>query len=61
MEMEIEMGEPTEGCGGGAESVRSLAAGSSISLRYHSLFGSHDDMLLLEVDEKILPDVLHHR
>nr|XP_010908883.1 sister chromatid cohesion protein DCC1 isoform X1 [Elaeis guineensis] len=62
MEMEIEMVEPTEGWGGGgAEAVRSLAAGSSISVRYHSLFGSHDDMLLLEVDEKLLHDVLHHR
>ncbi|XP_020086475.1 sister chromatid cohesion protein DCC1 [Ananas comosus] len=54
--------EEEEAWGGGADSVLKLTAeGSSISIRYHSLFGSHDDLLLLEVDDELLPDVLHHR
>lgn len=51
------------GGGGGADTVLNLltSEGSSISIRYHSLFGSHDDLILLEVDDELLPDVFHHR
>ncbi|KAG6519706.1 sister chromatid cohesion protein DCC1-like [Zingiber officinale] len=49
------------GDGGGAESVLSLGPGSSISIRYHPLFGVHDDLLLLEADEALLPDILNNR
>jgi len=45
----------------GAEALKNIAPGSSISVAYHSLFGPHDDLLLLELDEKLLPDVLHER
>ncbi|CAL9763801.1 unnamed protein product [Musa acuminata subsp. burmannicoides] len=54
-------GETNGGWGGGAESVLNLVPGSSISIRYHSLFGAHDDFLLLEADEALLPDILHNR
>ncbi|WOK96497.1 sister chromatid cohesion protein DCC1 [Canna indica] len=46
---------------GGAESVLNLAQGSSISIRYHSLFGDYNDLLLLEADEAFLPDILQNR
>jgi len=45
----------------GAEALKHIAPGSSISVAYHPLFGPHDDLLLLELDEKLLPDVLHER
>jgi len=45
----------------GAEALKDVAPGSSISVKYHPLFGPHDDLLLLELDEKLLPDVLHER
>ncbi|KAL2930208.1 Sister chromatid cohesion protein DCC1 [Bienertia sinuspersici] len=35
-----------------------LQPNSSISVAYHPDFGPHDDLLLLELDEKLLPDVL---
>ncbi|XP_020262810.1 sister chromatid cohesion protein DCC1, partial [Asparagus officinalis] len=38
-----------------------LTPGSSIPINYHSLFGSHDDILLLEVDDKLLPDLINNR
>ncbi|KAM0947210.1 putative sister chromatid cohesion protein Dcc1 [Dioscorea sansibarensis] len=60
MEMAVD-GEAKEIWKGGAGYVLTLASGSSIPIRYHSLFGSHDDLLLLEVDEKLLPDILNHR
>ncbi|XP_072965569.1 uncharacterized protein [Typha angustifolia] len=47
--------------GGGAASVLNLASGSSISVSYHPSFGSHDDLLLIEVDDKVLPYVLGGR
>ncbi|KAL0425479.1 UNVERIFIED_CONTAM: Sister chromatid cohesion protein DCC1 [Sesamum radiatum] len=49
------------GCSGGAEAVLGLQPNSSISIAYHSLFGPHNDLLLLEVDEKFLPEILHQR
>lgn len=49
------------GCDGGAEAVINLQPNSTISIAYHPLFGPHDDMILLELDEKLLPDVLNQR
>ncbi|XP_020598697.1 sister chromatid cohesion protein DCC1 [Phalaenopsis equestris] len=46
---------------GPAETCLSLKPGSSIPICYHQQFGPHDDLLLLEVDDKILPDVLQNR
>ncbi|CAO2823345.1 unnamed protein product [Amaranthus hypochondriacus] len=34
---------------------------STISVAYHQDFGPHDDLLLLEIDEKLIPDVLNER
>lgn len=48
-------------CGGGAAELLNLTAGSSIPVCYHSRFGSHSDLMLLEVDDKILPDFLNNR
>ncbi|XP_072999744.1 uncharacterized protein [Typha latifolia] len=47
--------------GGGAASVLNLASGSSISVSYHPRFESHDDLLLIEVDDKVLLYVLGRR
>ncbi|KAL3651152.1 hypothetical protein CASFOL_007555 [Castilleja foliolosa] len=52
---------PQFGCSGGAEAVLSLQPKSSISIAYDSLFGRHDDLTLLELDEKLLPEILHQR
>ncbi|KAG9444608.1 hypothetical protein H6P81_015948 [Aristolochia fimbriata] len=46
---------------GGAEAVLSLEPNSAIRICYHSDFGSHDEILLLEVDDKLLPDILQQR
>lgn len=46
---------------GGAELVLNLQPISSISIGYHPSFGPHDDLMLLELDEKLLPDILHER
>lgn len=59
MEMEVEHPQPD--CVGGAEAVLNIQPTSSVSLAYHPLFGPHDDLILLELDEKLLPDVLQHR
>lgn len=45
----------------GAEAVLNLQPSSSISIAYHPLFGPHDDLILLELDGKLLPDVLQQR
>lgn len=45
----------------GAEAVLNLQPSSSIPITYHPLFGPHDDLILLELDQKLLPDVLHQR
>ncbi|KAF8013891.1 hypothetical protein BT93_I1679 [Corymbia citriodora subsp. variegata] len=46
---------------GGADAVLALRENSSISVAYHPLYGPHDDLILLELDEKLLDDVFHHR
>ncbi|XP_076929867.1 uncharacterized protein LOC143594432 [Bidens hawaiensis] len=48
-------------CTKGAEAVLSIPPNSSIPILYHPLFGPHDDLLLLELDEKLLPDVINQR
>ncbi|KAB1225048.1 Sister chromatid cohesion protein DCC1 [Morella rubra] len=45
----------------GAEAVQNLQPSSSMSIAYHPLFGPHDDLILLELDEKLLPDVLQQK
>ncbi|KAF6135332.1 hypothetical protein GIB67_027206 [Kingdonia uniflora] len=45
---------------GGAEAVLNLVPNSSIPISYHSLFASHTDLLLLEIDETLLPHILHN-
>ena len=47
--------------GRGADAVLHLQPNSSVAIAYHSLFGPHDDLVLLEVDEKLLEEVLHER
>ncbi|XP_010253605.1 PREDICTED: sister chromatid cohesion protein DCC1-like [Nelumbo nucifera] len=50
-----------ESCRGGAKAMLNLQPNSSISTAYHPHFGPHDDLMLLEIDEKLLPDILHNR
>ncbi|GMH22345.1 hypothetical protein Nepgr_024188 [Nepenthes gracilis] len=45
----------------GAEAVLNILPNSSISVAYHPDFGPHNELLLLELDEKLLPDVLCQR
>ncbi|PON56733.1 Sister chromatid cohesion protein Dcc [Parasponia andersonii] len=45
----------------GAEAVLNLQPSASVTISYHPLFGSHDDIMLLELDEKFLPDILNQR
>lgn len=52
---------PLTECSSGAEAVLSLQPSSSISLTYHSLFGPHEDLMLLELDDKLLPEILQQR
>lgn len=49
------------GSTGGAEAVLGLQPNSTMSIAYHSLFGSHNDITLLEIDEKLIPDILQQR
>lgn len=49
------------GCSDGAEAVLGLQPHSSVSIAYHSLFGPHNDIMLLEIDDKLLPEILHQR
>lgn len=60
MDMEIEPQNPNDK-EGGAELVLNLQPSSSISIAYHPSFGPHDDLMLLELDKKLLPDILHER
>ncbi|CAA2993080.1 sister chromatid cohesion DCC1 [Olea europaea subsp. europaea] len=46
---------------GGAEAVLGLQPNSTMSIAYHSLFGSHNDITLLEIDETLIPDILQQR
>ncbi|RLN19262.1 hypothetical protein C2845_PM02G41870 [Panicum miliaceum] len=51
-----------DGGGGGADAVLALAAGgASVSLCYHQAFGPHDDLVLLEAADDLLPDLLQGR
>jgi sister chromatid cohesion protein DCC1 len=51
-----------DGGGGGADAVLALAAGgASVSLCYHQAFGRHDDLVLLEAADDLLPDLLQGR
>lgn len=67
MDAEMEnAGTPAEiewdGGGGGADAVLGLApAGASVSLCYHQAFGPHDDIVLLEAADDLLPDLLQGR
>ncbi|KAF7154607.1 hypothetical protein RHSIM_Rhsim01G0145000 [Rhododendron simsii] len=58
--METEMKQPQPHCGG-AQAVLNIQPTTSVSLAYHPLFGPHDDLILLELDEKLLRDVLQDR
>lgn len=58
LEMDVEIPD----CGeGGAASVLNLQPNSAISIAYHHCFGPHDDIMLLELDGKLLPDILNER
>ncbi|KAL6638698.1 hypothetical protein ACP70R_023809 [Stipagrostis hirtigluma subsp. patula] len=50
-----------DGGGGGADAVLGLAGGASVSLCYHQAFGPHDDIVLLEAADELLPDLLQGR
>jgi sister chromatid cohesion protein DCC1 len=51
-----------DGGGGGADAVLGLAAaGASVSLCYHQAFGPHDDIVLVEAADDLLPDLLQGR
>ncbi|GAV87673.1 DUF2036 domain-containing protein [Cephalotus follicularis] len=45
----------------GAEAILNIQPGSSTTVAFHPLFAPHDDLILLELDEKLLPEVLHQR
>lgn len=47
--------------GGGAETLLKMENNASVSVKYHSNFGSHDDLLLLEVDDKLLSEFFNNR
>lgn len=55
------MEQPQPVCNGGAEAVLNIQPNSSISIVYHPLFGPHEDLIVLELDENLLPDVLQQR
>ncbi|XP_073128185.1 uncharacterized protein [Henckelia pumila] len=57
----MDMEHPQPEFYGGAEAVLGLKPNSSISVAYHSLFGPHDDLMLLELDDKLVPEVLQQR
>ncbi|KAK3119332.1 hypothetical protein QOZ80_9BG0718130 [Eleusine coracana subsp. coracana] len=51
-----------DGDGGGADAVLGLTGGgASVSLCYHQAYGPHDDILLLEAADDLLPDLLQGR
>ncbi|XP_009758567.1 uncharacterized protein [Nicotiana sylvestris] len=61
MDLKMEI-EKSQTCAeGGAEAILNVQPNSSISIAYHNLFGPHDDLMLLELDEKLLPDILNQR
>ncbi|AEC10442.1 zinc ion binding protein [Arabidopsis thaliana] len=46
---------------GGAEAVINLKSGYSLPISYHPCFGPHEDLLLLEADDKLVSDIFHQR
>ncbi|KAK9911252.1 hypothetical protein M0R45_035173 [Rubus argutus] len=54
------METPSSDCRG-AEAVLNLQPNSSVPITYHPLFGPHNDLILLELDQKLVPDILHQR
>ncbi|KAL5210589.1 hypothetical protein ABZP36_006212 [Zizania latifolia] len=59
---EAQSGRGWDSGGGGADAVLCLAgAGASLSVCYHEAFGPHDELLLLEADDDVLPDLLQGR
>ncbi|KAM3281465.1 hypothetical protein P3S67_028487 [Capsicum chacoense] len=57
--MEIEKSQPYGE--GGAEAILNVQPNTSIFIAHHHLFGPHDDLMLLELDEMLLPDILNQR
>lgn len=55
------MGKEDSGSKNGAEAVLTVSPTSSIPISYHPQFGPHNDLLLLELDDKLLPDVINQR
>ncbi|XP_010544546.1 PREDICTED: sister chromatid cohesion protein DCC1 [Tarenaya hassleriana] len=56
----VGMEERRQSGSGGAEAVLDLQPGCSVPVSYHPLFGPHEDLFLLELDGKLLPDFFHH-
>ncbi|KAK9145208.1 hypothetical protein Sjap_005111 [Stephania japonica] len=46
---------------GGAEAVLNLQPSASISIAYDAVFDAHSDLLLLELDDKLLPQIMQNR
>ncbi|KAK8996561.1 hypothetical protein V6N11_081831 [Hibiscus sabdariffa] len=55
------MMEQPQSCCKGAEVLLNIQPTSSVTIQYHPHFGPHDDLILLELDEKFLPDVMYQR
>lgn len=53
--------EPSQPVLRGAEALKHMSPESLVSIAYHPSFGPHDDLILLELDEKLLPEVLNER
>ncbi|KAH6772879.1 zinc ion binding protein [Perilla frutescens var. hirtella] len=60
-EWDMDILHPQTARSAGAEALLGLQPSSSISITYHSLFGPHDDLMLLELDDKLLPEILQQR
>jgi sister chromatid cohesion protein DCC1 len=59
---QVQPGREWDRGSGGADAVLGLAgAGASLSVCYHEAFGPHDDLILLEAGEDLLPDLLQGR
>lgn len=59
---EAQPGRGWDGGCGGADAVLGLSgAGASLSVCYHQEFGPHDDLILLEAADDLLPDLLQGR
>uniref|UniRef100_A0ACD6A364 Uncharacterized protein n=1 Tax=Avena sativa TaxID=4498 RepID=A0ACD6A364_AVESA len=59
---EAQPGTGWDGGGGGADAVLGLTGdGASLSVCYHQAFAPHDDLILLEAGDDLLPDLLQGR